>query len=352
MTIHESLRAAREFVSAEGGVISPLSLSEEEINPPLLDDLELRAEAIESTRDYYRVPYSYPQDAAFTDFAFFEDGKQRTVQIGFIPTTIGPHEVIIPVHYFVVAAVILQRDERKLSLWSEAVIEQGILVEKSLVPQQQILEELEREGLTIVDTRADGNDYYDLRRRALREAKTRRLAVENELIERWAVATRGTDQMLVVDGTLMNLRSEDSVERCVGVSKSFGSRYFSISDHNRILRMPVFHRSWLFRFHGEGEDTRLGGRERLSWYLRLRGRDSAEPEFGLVRVEVSPRHLNVASEQADRFSRSLISERLPTSYPRPRWHNHLYPIRECENYLACVMPSMSTIQASMRARSA
>jgi hypothetical protein len=206
-------------------------------------------------------------------------------------------------------------------------------------------------GLMVIDTKAEGGDYYDLRRRALREVtKLRRLA-EDKLIGKWRQSEEAQNHFLVVDGTLMNLRNEENVERCIGVSKSFGSRYFEVSDHNRIMQMNEFERSWTFRFHSpedETDDLRRGVRERISWYLRLRSRLNADPEFGLIRVEISQRHVNKASEYAEMFSRSLLSERLPTSYPAPRWDKHLYPIRGCENYLSSVMPSISTIAASMK----
>lgn len=350
MSYHDALRKARDFVSAQGGEIAPLPISEEELNPEAQDDLSVHAYPLEAMTTCYRVEYDFPQDSTISDLAYFEDGKQRTLQIGFIPTSYGNNNVLIPVHFFVVAAVILQRNNGLLSVWDEPEIRKGILIQKSLAPNQQILSEFEKAGLMVVDSEAQGGDYYELRKRALQQAKKQRLNVEDRLIERWRLSANSGEGFLVVDGTLMNLRNEDNVERCIGVSKSFGSRYFSVSDHNRILQMNEFERSWTFRFHSpdEGDDLRMGGRERLSWYLRLRKRLNADPEFGLIRVEISRRHLDRLAEQVQRLSRSLISERLPTSYPSPRWDKHLYPIRECENYLASIMPSISTINASMK----
>jgi hypothetical protein len=68
----------------------------------------------------------------------------------------------------------------------------------------------------------------------------------------------------------------------------------------------------------------------------------------MVRVEIAKKFANDAASHAERISRSLLSERLPTSYPAPRWDKHLYPIRACENYLSSVMPSISTITATMQ----
>jgi len=204
--------------------------------------------------------------------------------------------------------------------------------------------------LEVIDTETTGGDYYKLKTAALRKAKDLRLATEEKLIAKWR-RENTSDDFLIVDGTLMNLRDEESIKRCVGVSKSFGSRYFDIASHNRMMRMPEFDRSWTFRFHdpeGESSDQRMGSRERVSWYLRLRVRPNTDPEFGLVRVEISKHYIENAAEYADRFSQSLISERLPTSYPAPRWHNHLFPICGCESYLRSIIPSIRTINASMK----
>ncbi len=346
------------FISRQEGEIAPLPISEEELNPTTQDDLAVRAYPLEAMTSCYSVDYRFPEDSNCSEFSFFEDGRQRTVQIGYIPAEYSDRHVLIPVHYFVVGTVILKRENRELKLWNKPEIQSGILVEKSLIPNQAILKEFEAMGLIVIDTAAEGvgydaegGDYYELRRRALRTATRLRREAENKLIGQWRQSKEAENHFLVVDGTLMNLRNEQNVERCIGVSKSFGSRYFSVSDHNRIMGMAEFERSWTFRFHSpedKADDTRLGSRERISWYLRLRNQLNSDPEFELIRVEISQRHADRASEYAERFSRSLLSERLPTSYPAPRWDKHLYPICACENYLSSVMPSLATINASMR----
>lgn len=350
MSFQEALRRAREFITAQGGELAPQMISEEELNPHATDDLTHRAYPIEPIGHCYNVNYTFPEDSNCSEFTFFEDGKQRTVPIGYINVRGSSHQIILPVHFYVVASVILKREGKELKVWDEPLIEKGVFVEKSMVPDQRILRDFESLGLSIVDTEAEGADYYDLRRRALQEAKKRRLDVEDRIIRKWRMSPEATEKFLVVDGTLMNFRNEQNVEQCIGVSKSFGSRYFEVSQHNRIMEMAEFQRSWTFRFHSEDEtdDLRLGARERISWYLRLRSRPHSDPEFGLVRVELSRKHAERAVELADRFSRSLLSERLPTAYPSPRWDKHLYPIQSCENYLASVMPSMATISASMK----
>jgi hypothetical protein len=347
-----ALRKAKEFISAQGGQIAPLSISEEELNPDTQDDLALHAAPLESMNSVYNVPYDLSEDSNCSEFCFFEDGRQRTIQIGYIRVAYGDNLVLIPVHFFIVASVILERENRKLRLWQKPLIKQGIFVPKSLVPNQGLLDQFEKSGLAVIDTELKDvgtpGDYYDMRRRALRCAKDLRLEVEQELIAEWRQNTETADSFLVVDGTLMNMRDERNVERCVGVSKSFASRYFEIPKHNQIMQMKAGQRSWTFRFHDSDQDTRKGVRERASWYLRLRERQRADPEFGLIRVEVSKKYIEQAPTWAERFSRSLLSEALPTAYPAPRWDKHLYPIRGCENYLSSVMPSIPTITAAMQ----
>lgn len=351
MKSHDVLRFAKEFITRQGGQVAPLGLSEEEINPQEQDDLTLRANFIEAMNTIYPVSYDYPDDAGKSEFKFFEDGRQRTIQIGHIPVEHGEHQVLLPVHYFAVGAVILERrEDRRLQVWGSPEIEEGIFVATSLVRDDKLLEEYKSAGLPIVSTdRPKKNDYYALRSGALQKAKSLRLEVEDRLIKRWRTSEESADTYLVIDGTLMNFRDELNVSRCIGVSKSFSSRYFEPTDHARIMRMKEYERSWTFRFHEEeGDDLRKGARERISWYLRLRDGTRHDPEFGLIRVEISKKYLKESSDYADRFSKSLISERLPTSYPAPRWDKHLFPIRVCENYLSSVMPTGSTIIASMK----
>jgi hypothetical protein len=347
-----ALRIAKDFIAAQGGRVAPLPISEEELNPGAQDDLALQAAALESMDSVYEVPYDLSIDSNCSEFRFFEDGRQRTIQIGYIRVSYGNNLVLIPVHFFIVASVILERQNRKLRLWQEPLMKQGIFVPKSLLPNQTLLDRFNNSGLVVVDTELQDvgapGDYYDMRRRALRCAKDLRLEVEQELIAKWRQDSGVADCFLVVDGTLMNMRDERNVERCVGVSKSFGTRYFEIPKHNQIMQMKAGQRSWAFRFHDSGEDTRKGVRERASWYLRLRERQRADPEFGLIRVEISKKYIDGAASWADRFSRSLLSEGLPTAYPVPRWDKYLYPIRGCENYLSSVMPSISTITAAMQ----
>src|SRR4051794_2815894 len=104
MKPHEALQKAKEFINAEGGEVAPLSISEEELNPDTQDDLTLHAEPIESMNQVYNVEYDSHKDSDCSEFRFFQDGRQRTIQVGYIRAVYGEQLILIPVHFFVVAA--------------------------------------------------------------------------------------------------------------------------------------------------------------------------------------------------------------------------------------------------------
>jgi hypothetical protein len=251
----------------------------------------------------------------------------------------------IPIHYCTVAAVILARVGRRFNLVDGSFRKRELLlVSRANVPNQASLEALADAGIEIVDTGVPGRNFNELCRQAQNQSKKERLNLEAALIEAWA--ERYDDgSFLVVDGTLMNLRGEQAVARCVGVSKQVIERYFALQDHKRIYNLEFGQRSWVFRFKTEDDDPRLGGRDRLSWYLRIRETKGRHPEFGLLRCELSRVHANCATDLADRLSASLVAERYPITFPDTRWDRLLYPIYQCEQYLRSRSRPISSLQA-------
>ena len=183
-----ALRKAKEFIIAQGGQVAPMSISEEDLNPDAQDDMTMEVALLEAAHSVYDVPYDCCKDSDCSEFRYFEDGRQRTIQIGFIRADYGANLVLIPVHFFVVAAVILERRNRQLKLWKEPRLDQGIFIARSLIPDQNVLDDFAKSGLSIVDTETASGvpmDYYEMRRRALSRAKERRLALEQQLITEW-----------------------------------------------------------------------------------------------------------------------------------------------------------------------
>jgi hypothetical protein len=213
------------------------------------------------------------------------------------------------------------------------------------VPKQDSLKPLEEAGIEIVDTKDPGRNFNKLCRGAETVAKKIRLDLEAEVLEVWSERVND-GSFCVVDGTVMNLRVEDALPRCLGVSKQVIERFFELPNHRRVHNLKFGERSWVFRFKTEEDDQRMGGRDRLSWYLRIRDTKGRHPEFGLLRCEISTAHTKRATDLADRLSASLLAERYPITFPDARWDRLLYPIHQCELYLRSRSRSVSSIQAT------
>lgn len=210
------------------------------------------------------------------------------------------------------------------------------------------------------------NYFRSLARRWLRR---KRAVLEQRLHSDFAAeqgeAEKGTNiyEFLAKDGTITDVRREMFLRCAVGISKSFNTRFLSAAQHNQVLRLPEFHRSPVFRFRGYDESSLETGENpskairmapRLSWYIRIRDPSGHPPEWGLLRLELYPKLLP-SEGSADRWgaedtelvngiSRAVIEERTPSSYPDSRWHNLLYPIKKCEDYLSSIMTSHQVIR--------
>ncbi|HKA17772.1 MAG TPA: hypothetical protein VKN18_05595 [Blastocatellia bacterium] len=330
------LSSIKDFMLENGGVLAAGSILEED--NPIAEELEHAGETVNLERtDAQQVKCD-----GNSEFRFFEDGIQRTLYVGHLIVN-GFH---IPVHYCTAAAVILQREDRSFHLVEGLFLKRDmLLVSRANVPIPSTLDRLTRSGVEVVDTGRATRNFNELCRAAQYQAKDERLAVEKIVIEKWA-ETFKDGSFLVIDGTLMNLRSEDAVARCLGVSKEVIERYFELHNHRKIYGLIEGERSWVFHFKTADDDPRLGARDRLSWYLRIRNTKGRHPEFGLLRCELSKAHADRCTELAERFSSSLFAERYPIAFPDPRWDRLLYPIRQCEQYLRSRCRPVASVQAA------
>ena len=333
------------------GQVAPSQFSEEELVPSYdTDKVDNRTFEIEPLGSVYKTEVDVSSGSS--EFSFFEDGRQRTIQIGFIPVKHGGATKIIPVHYYSIGAVILKRINKKLSIWNSPILESGIVIHNIAIPDKSKIDQLRQLGVNVLDTSNYENnsngqyDYYILKKWALEAVKKKKQKLEQELIEKWRT-NEASNFFLIIDGSLINLRGEENLKRCIGLSKS---PRMKMNNYDKIMQLKEFERSWTFSFHSneEDDDVRMGVRERISWYLRLRTKSNGDPEFGLVRSEIHASYKKEAKNLADRFSKALILERLPTDYPENNWDRVLYPIAVCENYLSSIMPSIKTIKASVK----
>ncbi len=294
-------------------------------------DVSAAVVSVEAGQSQVRVPFDARRDAARSDFQFFTDGRQMTALIAWLPG-LGDD---IPMHLYNVGAAVLERSRRLLRPYGRPVVESGIIVAEPLVHDRSILDEFRRRGVRVVDARVEGPnvDTPTLRRAAVDRTRRCREDIERTAIEAWYAASPH-DGFLAVDGTLADVPDAVDHGRCVGIAKSHLTRYIEPSAHRAVFALPAGHRSCPFRIGA----VSTASRDRISWYLRLRGGGPAGREFGLVRIEIDADAFGEhPAFYADLFSRSVLAESRPTSYPASRWDNHLYPIWACERYLASVL---------------
>mgnify|MGYP000182652060 CR=1 FL=1 len=175
---------------------------------------------------------------------------------------------------------------------------------------------------------------------------------------------KNAHKFLVIDGTITDVRGP-VLKYAMGISKSFNTRFLSTKQHNKVLQLKTFHRSPVFMLWNPPDESSLESgisqkdiirfsSKRASWYVRLRTVRYSSPTYGLVRIELLPDILpckgsaDLWSEEDTRFidaiTQAVIRERLPTSFPDKRWHNLLYPIYMCEEYLRSMVYPHNTVK--------
>jgi hypothetical protein len=198
-------------------------------------------------------------------------------------------------------------------------------------------------------------------------------AMEQQVLDRLAgnYGKATTDslhyRLFVRDGTLTAARGP-FVTSAIGISKSFNTRFLAPHLQTRVIALPEYHRTPVFRFQRatrglepdevEAEEEPLTKSPQkhtvLSWYVRIREFPRSLPYWGLVRVELHPNLLGCRgssdrwtaddSKLISAISGAIIAEASPTSHPDPRWHNLLYPIRCCERFARARMIPHDTVK--------
>jgi hypothetical protein len=174
----------------------------------------------------------------------------------------------------------------------------------------------------------------------------------------------GLMRFLVIDGTITDVRGK-VLNYALGISKSFNTRFLGQRQHNKVLQLQEWQRSPVFLLGDPPDESslvsgtsvqdlvRFSGK-RASWYARLRVIKHGPPTQGLVRIEVMPEVLpNKGSADRwgqedslviDAITQAVLRERIPTSLPDKRWHNLIYPIHMCEEYLRSMVFPHETIR--------
>lgn len=263
--------------------------------------------------------HAIPVDRAPVCTAFL-DGIQESREVGWLGT--------LPLVYGVVAAVVRERRDRRLSTWGEGCdLQRAVYAPWSMIAQRDraLFQEY---GLSTRDvTVRDDLDRHPLRvvQELINAVKQDREVLERELATRFCQASAGT---LYVDGPYPASELVHEWPNVIGVVKSHQTIYAS-DDLAVVFGLQEGERSSVFAVESRHRQTVA------SWYLRLRSTEGRGPFWGLVRVEV-PLWLveqHGVSEVADERSAWVFAERAPAALPDGRWDTMAYGIRSCEEYL-------------------
>jgi len=264
--------------------------------------------------------------AAPAAFGAFLDGVQRSVLL---------HRVggVWPVVHATVAAVVRERDDRRMRTWRAPAVRHLLLapgqpaVDAALEPARAALTAA---GIDLVPLALGEGDaaaaHPDAWLAAARVAvSASRESAEQMLAAAWCGAET---RPLYVDGGVAGMPDVARSAVAVGVVKSHRTLYLAPDDIGELARLPV---------GGRLPVVAVATRSRAevaTWYLRLREGTAVDPMAGVVRVEIALD--GATTERADEVSGWGLAERTPVSLPDDRWRVMAYGVRDCEQYLRAI----------------
>ncbi|CAN5510598.1 hypothetical protein BH09GEM1_BH09GEM1_16560 [soil metagenome] len=263
---------------------------------------------------------------AATEFRAFLDGTQRSQ----VATYVG----IAPVVQGTVAAVVRERQARRMHTWRSPLVEERVYAPRSMMsPSNWNL--LTREfGAILIDTTdvvaEVGGHPLALRDAAVHRVQEHREQLEHRLAEAWCSSEDGA---LFIDGGISGNDRVACSTRTVGVVKSHRTLYAEGNALSTVLSLAEGERSSVFRVTSPKRTTVA------SWYLRLRNPAGFDPMWGLVRAEVAmpvAHDVDRIDERADEVSRQILAEVSPLALPDARWDKMVYGVRDCEEFLRAV----------------
>ena len=262
-------------------------------------------------------------------FAAFLDGIQVSRVLA--------HDDGIPVVHGMIGAVVRERVDRRMTSW-RSEFEERLYAPRGFL-SGRFDDALSGTGLIVADTtpRKDGVSDETARHPlsladvAVSAVQAHREALELSLAEAWLMER---DAPLYMDGGISASSRAAASMNAVGVIKSHRTLYGDAHAIRLILGLKAAERSSVFAVASPN-----GWRSTVaSWYLRLR--DSADPLWGLVRIEVCHPERSEGSasqraltERADQISRWILAEASPLALPDARWDTTAYGVRDCLQFL-------------------
>lgn len=298
----------------------------------------------------------WPTEAP-SPFRYFIDGSRRAFRVA---------DIVIKNRYYPIVAgqvgvAVIERQHRKLkpvqglSCFERYIVFPGKLPASDLNEIQSAINEKSKFGFFI--EKYDVKDRPNLADLGVAKLNTIMQLRELEAIGKLSDNGRLSDsEMLVIDGTIQFARKEFRIEDfryVVGVAKSF-SPTLLIGKGKKRKDVGTLVKNLEFGERSQVHQVDLKGKYKIgSWYLRVHQKMHVrDPLHGVVKVEVFAKDQNefengLDSERVDTLSKVLLSERYPSPYGKDaRWHVHLYPIFQAEQYIKSRFTSSATLKGA------
>jgi hypothetical protein len=336
-SLQSLLRALRPIVGVSTGGSGTPSLERQvdRSEPPRIADCV----PLEPSGARALAASATPQVSAFLD------GVQRSQLVA--------HIGVAPIIVAQVAAAVRERADRSLRSWGAPRLQRIVLCPRRHL-DEALWERLSATGWPLLDTSDESDaggkgadDQVALHPHALRARAMELVAQSRETLERQLAASwcASETRWLWIDGGIAGNLAVSAESPAFGVVKS----------HNTLYGDAAAIRATLALREGERSPSFLVGhrarRAVASWYLRLHAATSADPLFGLVRVEIAPppelldaAPYSTAEHHAffarvDQLSQGILHERAPISLPDGRWSTLTYGVYACEQYLQALLGS-------------
>jgi hypothetical protein len=305
------LSLIKGFIGEMGGQLAPEAVAEEQRYH--LAPAEPRA----ITGDFFEIPAKPGRRMAFQ---LFQIGLSRTYLVGQIQME---HEVR-PVHYASVASVVLHREDGRFSPYIRPLKTDLLLLDLEDLDEQDVVERY-REGIEIVDCRSTDPGYKGKRIAAMRESAR----VQREMQEEGLLACeeqREEGVLIVVNGSLEHI---DGAENTPGIIGIVPAEADILGDASGVLAIPFGARSAL--------DT---SESPAAFYMRLREARGANPDFGLVRIELGrkPDGKPADEEWASDIASLMLAERFPVNPHVEGWDKMIFALQSAGEYINTLIP--------------
>lgn len=282
-------------------------------------------------------------------FRYFIDGSLRTFQVG----TGLENERSFPIVFTQVAAAAVKREKdgflkSYLSQKKNILLVPVALISPTVAVKIKSAAEEKDSYLEIVDytEKRIADSGVDLMYSANGRARTEMRILERDISNS---IERVSGSWVVMDGSFRLGIFRDKIRpQTIGITKSFSKENTFIFGREKIS-LPKYITKLGF---GQRTPVFQAAEEKFGfWYVRLHEQGEVDyPVMGVVKVDVPlPEEGKLSSALVDELSGCLLAERFVSPYGKDdRWHVHLYPIFETEQYVKNMLYSEQVVRGLMQ----